>query len=127
MALKQVIIIKRHLRMRQGKSVSQGSHSSGEFMRSELLTAYNENRPPRLTPEQIKWMSEGQRKVCLRVDSEDDFERILTETRQAGIDVHVIKDSGATEFHGIPTITCMAIGPVEDGIIDTITGNLNPL
>ena len=36
----------------------------------------------------------------------------------AGLEVHLITDSGKTEFHGEPTNTCLAIGPDEADKID---------
>ncbi len=45
----------------------------------------------------------------------------------AGLQVHLITDSGKTEFHGQPTRTCLAIGPDESSRIDTVTGHLELL
>lgn len=41
--------------------------------------------------------------------------------------MHLITDSGKTEFHGEPTDTCLAIGPGEADKIDEITGHLQLL
>ena len=41
-----------------------------------------------------------------------------------GLEVHLIEDSGLTEFHGQVTPTCVAIGPDYSEKIDPITGNL---
>ena len=35
-----------------------------------------------------------------------------------------ITDSGATEFKGVPTVTCCAFGPFKSEEIDKITGHL---
>jgi PTH2 family peptidyl-tRNA hydrolase len=45
----------------------------------------------------------------------------------AGLQVHLITDSGKTEFHGQPTRTCLAIGPDESSKIDAVTGHLELL
>jgi len=39
----------------------------------------------------------------------------------------VIVDSGLTEFHGVKTKTCLAIGPNKKEDIDKITGSLKLL
>ncbi len=44
-----------------------------------------------------------------------------------GLEVHLITDSGRTEFHGRPTRTCLAIGPDDASKIDQVTGNLELL
>ena len=46
---------------------------------------------------------------------------------QAGLEGHLITDSGKTEFHGEPTNTCLAIGPDESWKNDQITGHLQLL
>ena len=46
---------------------------------------------------------------------------------EAGLEVHLITDSGKTEFHGEPTQTCLAIGPDDSEKIDAITGRLELL
>jgi PTH2 family peptidyl-tRNA hydrolase len=45
----------------------------------------------------------------------------------AGIKHHVVTDSGLTEFGGVPTKTCVAIGPDKSSKIDIITGGLELL
>ncbi len=44
-----------------------------------------------------------------------------------GLEVHLITDSGRTEFHGQPTRTCLAIGPDDAAKIDQVTGHLELL
>lgn len=36
----------------------------------------------------------------------------------------IVKDSGRTEFNGIPTVTCIAIGPALASDIDVLTKHL---
>lgn len=45
----------------------------------------------------------------------------------AGLEVHLIIDSGKIEFHSQPTRTCLAIGPADAEKIDAITGDLELL
>ena len=63
-------------------------------------------------------------KVCCRVESEDDLTEIHDKAVDAGLEVHLITDSGKTECHGQPTNTCLAIGPDDAEKIDEITGDL---
>ena len=51
----------------------------------------------------------------------------MTHHRQAleqGLTSHLIRDSGRTEFGGVPTLTACAIGPDEGTRIDQVTGDL---
>jgi PTH2 family peptidyl-tRNA hydrolase len=51
---------------------------------------------------------------------------IYNKAKEAGLEVHIITDSGRTEFKE-PTKTCLAIGPDLSEKIDTITGHLKLL
>jgi peptidyl-tRNA hydrolase, PTH2 family len=43
---------------------------------------------------------------------------------EAGLVTHLITDRGRTEFGGVPTRTCLGIGPDYDDLIDPVTGDL---
>lgn len=125
-ALKQVIVVRRDLRMRQGKACSQSAHASGEFMREALL-AVVKGKPHGLSDKEMEWMWSGMAKITVRSDSLEDFESVRDQAIAAGLKVHVITDSGRTEFHNVPTITALAIGPDLAEKIDKITGDHNLL
>ena len=61
------------------------------------------------------------------MDSEEELMAIHHKAVEAGLEVHLIRDSGKTELHGVPTRTCLAIGPDEAQKIDEITGALQLL
>jgi len=78
---------------------------------------------------ELEWMIEvpGEKsfaKIVLQCDSEEELIKIYEKAKAAGLESHLIIDSGATEFHGIPTKTCVGIGPDEAEKIDAITGSL---
>ena len=73
------------------------------------------------------WLTGSFAKVCCRVNSEEELLVIRDKAVEAGLEVHVITDSGKTEFHGVPTNTCLAIGPDVAEKIDEITGHLELL
>jgi peptidyl-tRNA hydrolase, PTH2 family len=58
------------------------------------------------------------------VNSEAELDAIVEKARAANIPCALIVDSGATEFHGVPTKTCCAVGPAWPDEIDAITGQL---
>ena len=76
------------------------------------------NHPQRL------WLLGSFAKVCLQVDSEDKLLKVYWEAKQAGLMVEKVIDSGKTEFHGVPTLTAIAIGPDYNEKIDLVTGHL---
>ena len=123
---KQVIVMRHDLKMRRGKQIAQGAHASMAFLASRLkvsgVVSMNE-----FDEASQAWLSWGFAKICCRVDSEDELLAIRDVASQQGLEVHMITDSGKTEFHGVPTNTCLAIGPDESSKIDAITGELKLL
>jgi PTH2 family peptidyl-tRNA hydrolase len=58
------------------------------------------------------------------VDSEEELMAIAAKAEEMGIIAAVITDAGATEFHGVPTRTCLALEPLPAEVADTLTGGL---
>lgn len=124
--VKQVIVMRHDLKMRRGKQIAQGAHASMSFLYGRLRER-NSLTLEDFSEIQRAWLTSGFAKVCCRVDSEAELMTIYERAVTAGLEVHLITDSGKTEFHGVPTRTCLAIGPDEAGKIDAITGELQLL
>lgn len=129
MTVKQIIVMRKDLKMRRGKEIAQGSHASISFLVKRLeykdhLLEAREYHGPLFSKEEHLWMEGAFKKVCLQVNSEQELLDIHHKALQAGLVSHLITDSGLTEFNGIPTTTCLAIGPDRDDRIDPITGHL---
>ena len=125
MKIKQVILIRKDLKMRRGKEIAQGSHASMEFLVSRLRSAEQAGVVNlELESSEISWLREGTRKICLQVSSEQQLLDIHEKALGHGLKSHLIRDSGKTEFGGIPTLTACAIGPDSSDEIDAVTGDL---
>jgi PTH2 family peptidyl-tRNA hydrolase len=124
--IKQVICMRHDLKMRRGKQIAQGAHASMSFL-SRRLQAHGTVTMADFSEAQRTWLEGSFAKVCCRVNSEDELMEIYEKAIAAGLEVHLITDSGKTEFHGQPTRTCLAIGPDEAPVIDAITGHLELL
>ncbi len=68
-------------------------------------------------------MKEGQRKIVLKVNSEDALLKKEREAKEAGVPSALISDMGLTELPP-GTVTALGIGPAPERVIDKITGNL---
>ena len=124
--VKQLIVMRHDLKMRRGKQIAQGAHAAMSFICNRLqergavsLEEFSEVEK--------SWLTGSFAKVCCRVGSEEELMRIYEDASTAGLEVHLITDSGKTEFHGVPTRTCLAIGPDTADKIDAITGELQLL
>lgn len=118
---KQVIVMRADLNMRKGKMIAQGCHASLSFLTRRLPGTI------KLSDAERDWLDGSFAKVCCRVDSEEELLEIYQKAKVAGLEVHLITDSGKTEFHDVPTKTCLAIGPDCCNKIDPITGHLKLL
>jgi len=123
---KQVLVMRHDLKMRRGKQIAQGAHASMSFICRRLQETGSVSFDD-FTEAQLAWLTSAFAKVCCRVNSEDELMEIHDKALKAGLEVHLITDSGKTEFHGEPTNTCLAIGPDEAEKIDEITGHLQLL
>lgn len=136
MHVKQVIVIRKDLNMRMGKVAAQSAHAA---MKAILDSAYSTTRKngwsldgvTKLTfpvdAEMRAWLEHGFTKICVYVNSEEELMQIYEAAYNADLRVALIEDSGKTEFHGVVTKTCLAIGPNYSNEIDKITGNLKLL
>jgi len=135
-SVKQVIVIRKDLHMRRGKEMAQASHASMKvfFSRMTFLEGKVFNANPHIqyfltqfTPEMLGWLiwKEGEpgfTKIVVGCEGEVELKKIEALADEAGIPNAIILDDGTTEFHGVPTYTCIAVGPAESEKIDKITG-----
>ena len=124
--IKQVICVRHDLKMRRGKQIAQGAHASMSFLCRRLQERGSVSLDDFSDVERA-WLTGGFAKVCCRVNSEEELMVLHDKAIEAGLEVHLITDSGKTEFHGEPTNTCIAIGPDVAEKIDEITGELQLL
>jgi len=129
---KQVIVMRKDLNMRKGKMIAQGAHASLKVLldAGSVDAAGSDAVPPgprfslALSPALAKWLGGRFTKVCVSVDSEAALDAIVEKARAAGVPCAVVVDAGHTEFHGVPTKTCCAVGPAWADEVDAITGGL---
>jgi PTH2 family peptidyl-tRNA hydrolase len=121
---KQVIVMRKDLGMRKGKMIAQGAHASLKVLTDRKRSADAESYTIDLTPAMAAWLTGRFTKVCVSVDSEEALVAVVERARAANVPVALIVDAGKTEFHGVPTKTCCAVGPAWSDEVDAITGEL---
>ena len=122
MRSKQVLVVRRDLKMRRGKEIAQGSHGSLAFLTRRL--DLNGEKPFKLSEAERDWLGGSFAKVTLQVQTEEELLEIHQAALDAGLESNLVTDSGRTEFNGKPTNTVVAIGPDVAEKIDKVTGNL---
>lgn len=138
---KQIIVIRTHYErpdgstfgIRVGKACAQASHASQAWITRRVTEAIRNSNLSMTIGELIRreaeseWLLNSFAKICCKAESELELLEINQKATEAGLEVHLIEDSGRTEFHGVPTKTCLCIGPDEAEKIDPITGHLRLL
>lgn len=113
--MKQVILMRTDLGMTIGKMCAQSAHVACEGYRRA-------REDTRCQP----WFEEGLPVVVLGVPNEEHLVYLLKKAQDANLFTSCVQDAGRNE---VPrgTLTCGAIGPWEDAVINRITRHLQAL
>lgn len=153
--VKQVIIARRDLKMPAGKLAAQVAHASMSFMSRGLIRPEttitedpwshglwfggkgNDSENPiqsvlkieerKLVVDEVLalWLDGAFTKIVLMVHSEEHLLELYNLANLKGLRTSLILDEGRTVFKGVPTHTCVAIGPNLIERIDTVTKGLS--
>ena len=114
MELKQVIILRKDLKMSKGKAAAQASHAAV----SAAVRSMKKN------PSTFKkWWDGGQMKVVLAVESEAMLEEIESRLKRTGVITSKINDAGRTQLPP-NTATALGVGPHAQMDVERITSSL---
>lgn len=115
--VKQIIVMRKDLKMRRGKEIAQGSHAS-------LAAVYEIENEDKHSLYYRNWKEHSFAKICLTVNSEEELLKVYNDCKLNAIPTVLITDIGRTEFNGIPTNTCIGIGPFWNCEINKVTSHL---
>ena len=134
---KMVIVVRKDLKMPRGKIAAQASHAAvgaviqavfGKRLEEEdfVLDQYGLliNEQPIVNSATKDWLAGEFTKICVCVESEAELMNIYNKAVESNLNVCLITDNGHTVFDGVPTKTCLAIGPDYSSEIDPITKDL---
>jgi len=111
---KQMIVIRKDLKMSVGKTIAQACHAS--------LGAYKKVKKPKTQ----RWNLDGQKKVVLELNSKRQLLNLYNRVKRKKIPCFLVEDAGLTELEP-GTITALGIGPVDEKEINKITGSMKLL
>lgn len=121
---KQVIVVRKDLRLHKdhlGKFAGQVAHACMKDILHKWTSGVSIYS---CTDEEKDYYLGIFTKVVVGVQTEAELDDIFNRATLARLTVHMIVDKGLTVFKGIPTKTCLAIGPHYPEKIDNITGHL---
>ncbi len=117
MAIKQVIVVRKDIRMGTGKSCAQVAHASlaaAEIAMEDYRHDY------------MEWKQTGEKKIVLSGESQEQLGRLFEDARTLNLPCYLVRDAGLTQLKP-GTITALAIGPASEEKIDKITSHLKLL
>lgn len=114
---KQVIAVRTDLGMSRGKMAVQVAHGSVSAAERSRVTKQEEWRA---------WMREGQKKVAVKVISEEEILELKRQAITHSLPHAIIRDAGMTELPP-GTLTVIGIGPAKIQAIDVVTKDLKLL
>lgn len=131
---KMAIIVRKDLKMHKGKLMAQASHavlgcilSQGKYEQNKdsIENDFVEFKLDLKSNLALKdWLENAFTKVTLAVNSDEELLSFERKAKEAGLPCKLIADCGYTVFNGVPTNTCLAIGPALNEEIDSICGDL---
>ena len=115
--MKQAIVARTDIRMGKGKLAAQAAHAS---------LAAAEDAMKRREEWYENWKSTGQKKIVVKVGSEEELQELYRKAKSAKLPAALIQDRGLTQLEP-GTTTCLAIGPAPSYMVDKVTGDLKLL
>ena len=133
-AVKQLIIIRKDLGMNKGKLAAQAAHASmGALLKAftdmtdDLHASDGEDfiRVYCSDSEVLnEWLDGSFAKIALAVNSEAELQACVELAKEHNLLYSYIVDNGTTVFNGVPTPTCVGIGPAKSEVLDALFSNL---
>lgn len=111
--VKGVLLVRNDLKMGKGKIVAQAMHAAYAAAQKE-------------SPLETEWKYCGFKKVSLRVEGEEEMNKIIEKLKKESIPYNTIIDAGRTQVEP-NTHTVTFVGPAYEEDIDRITGDLKLL
>jgi PTH2 family peptidyl-tRNA hydrolase len=111
---KQVVVVRTDINMSVGKLAAQVAHAavgSADRTRREKNHWYKE------------WLKEGQKKVVVRVSSEQELRALADKAGEVGLACVLVEDAGLTEL-APGTVTALGVGPGPAHLVDQVTRHL---
>lgn len=128
---KEFIVDGKKVTPRKGKYIAQGAHASLAAILDQMDTYQSHTDGfvvSKLYMDKesalFDWVKGSFTKVCCSVDTEEELLDVYNKAKAKGLICSLITDKGLTEFNGVPTIICCAIGPAWSDELEEITGNL---
>lgn len=124
-APKQWIVLRKDLGMRKGKMVAQGGHGVLKVFLEQMVRGPEEGKFTLYASDAVlAWLEGKFTKICLGARNEEELLEVYEKSRETGVMCTLITDAGLTEFDGVPTNTCVVVGPAYPHQVEPFTKHL---
>ena len=124
--LKQVILIRRDLKLRRAAMAALAAKASCAFLLDNDESSRGDELSVSLTRQEAEWLRGASTRIVLGVASESALNSMIAKAESAGLLCYTteghVKDE--QEEDELPQIVAAAIGPDDSDVIDQLTGNL---
>lgn len=133
MFTKQVIIVRRDLKLRRSEIAGIVARASMNFLLEADTSARNDRLAIDLTDEESSWLLGDSRRIILGAPSEGSLQSIIARSEAAGLTTCPQykrtrdPEDKESENGGFEQLIAVSIGPHEDSQIDPITSRLKLL
>lgn len=124
--VKQVIVVRKDLRLKKGKIASLAAHAAMQFILDNNESDRPDELQVKLSQQEIHWLKGTFDKDVLGVDSQDALSDMVLRAELNGINVYSIFDKSKKPDEG-PQLVCAAFGPDEEDQLTQIVGNLKSI
>ena len=111
---KQVIVVRKDLKLDKGKLSAQVAHGSLEAYKKADEKAKEE------------WELQGSKKVVVKAENLQELMKIKDRVKELNLPYAVIRDAGRTQLQP-GTVTVLGIGPADSRKLDPVTKDLKLL
>ncbi len=117
MVYTQVLVVRKDLKMGNGKTCAQAAHAS--------IAAFLKSQERKWGSDYQEWLDEGMQKIVCKVDTEKDLLHLFEQVKNK-FPTALITDAGHTQI-AAGSKTCIGIGPANENELKKYTGHLKLL
>lgn len=136
--VKQLIIIRKDLGMNKGKLAAQAAHASmGALLKAFTEISHGYESTVNEDGDRVfnslyfmqheivdEWLKGSFAKIALAVNSDAELQACVELAKEHDLLYSYIVDNGTTVFNGVPTPTCVGIGPARSEVLDELFSHL---
>ena len=125
--VKQVIVVRKDLKLKRGKVASLVAEATMQF----ILDNNESDRPDelhvKLSQQEIRWLDGSFTRDVVGIDSHDALCNLVLRAELNGMNVYSVFDRSSKKLDEISQLLCVAFGPDEEDQISQVIGNLKSI